>query len=238
MSYYGVTVGYITFMAIIFLALGYDDGHATFYGDGSGHGTEGGACGYNFEYGVYTTALSSALFNDGASCGACYEMYCTNSQFCISGTIRVTATNFCPPSSGSAAWCNSPLKHFDLTQPMFTKIAQYKAGIVPVKFRRINCSRSGGIRLRIAKANNNWILVLLYNVGGAGTISGVKIKGNNGGWIQMSRNWGVNYQSNGNWQGQNLSFQVTATDGRTIEVDNVVPSNWQIGQSFEGNRNF
>ncbi|GAB2292609.1 hypothetical protein Dimus_026846 [Dionaea muscipula] len=237
-KYSRLMVGYFTFMAIILVSsCQYDDGHATFYGDSAGGGTKEGACGYN-DYGLATTALSTALFQNGATCGACYELYCTNSQFCKKGLIQVTATNFCPPSTGSAAWCNSPLKHFDLTQPMFVKIAEYRAGIVPVKFRRINCSKSGGIRFQISNANSNWILVLVHNVGGVGTISGVKIRGTNGNWVQMSRNWGVNYQTFGNWAGQSMSFQVTATDGRFIEADYVVPSTWQIGQSFEGKKNF
>ncbi|KAL9265779.1 Expansin-A8-like protein [Drosera capensis] len=233
-------IGFLTFMTITLLASAqWDDAHATFYGGPDGSGTEGGACGYYKDFGVQTTALSTALFQNGLTCGSCYEMYCTNSRFCItSQPIRVTATNLCPPAASGVGWCDPPRKHFDLTQPVFLKMAQYKAGIVPVKFRRINCSAAGGIRLRIAKGNVNWILVLVYNVGGVGTISGVRIKGNDGNWKWMSRNWGVNYQTDGNWRGQNLSFQIRSTDGKWIEVDSVVPSSWQIGQSFQGNKNF
>jgi hypothetical protein len=206
-----------------------------------------GACGYGDlnkqGYGLQTAALSTALFNNGSSCGACFEIMCVDDpQWCVqnAGTIKVTATNFCPPNYKKPAgnWCNPPLKHFDLSMPMFTKLAPMRAGIIPVKFRRIPCNKRGGVKFEI-KGNRFWLLVLLYNVGGAGDVANVKIKGSGANqWIQMTRSWGQNWQTGAVLGGQRLSFQVTTSDGKTLQFDDVAPANWQFGQNFEAKANF
>ncbi|KAL9239480.1 hypothetical protein vseg_013797 [Gypsophila vaccaria] len=217
---------------------------ATFYGDLAGNATMYGACGYEnlFDqgYGLETTALSTALFNDGLACGTCYEIRCTNSIWCRNGggPIRVTATNFCPPYYKEApdAWCNPPRKHFDLSQLMFLKIAEYRAGVVPVVYRKVMCYRTGGIKFEF-KGNPYWLLVLVYNVNGDGDVIAVDIKGSKSDWIQMQRNWGQNWQTSTMLQGQSLSFQVTTSDGKTKQFMDVAPENWELGRWYEARHN-
>ncbi|PUZ49885.1 LOW QUALITY PROTEIN: hypothetical protein GQ55_6G014600 [Panicum hallii var. hallii] len=202
------------------------DAHATFYGDETGGETMRkkaamtvhGACGYGnlFEqgYGLDTTALSVALFNQGWSCGGCYAVRAA-SAYCA--PVAVTATNLCPAnhSKPSGNWCNPPLRHFDLSNPAFLRlVTDFRAGIVPVQYRRVPCARRGGVRVEM-KGNRWWVGVLVFNVAGAGDLRAVAVRGSrDGAWADMARSWGQIW---------------TSGDGR---------SGWAFGQSFEGRGQF
>eukprot|EP00249_Psilotum_nudum_P014198 c24715_g1_i2 orf=658-1398(-) len=218
---------------------GFDSGyaHATYYGGSDASGTNDGACGYGNQvtgYGTITTAVSMPLFNEGITCGACFEIRCSNDGGCLSGepTTIVTATNLCPPGS-NGGWCDPPKVHFDLSEPAFSRIARVPYGHVTVSYRRIPCLREGGVHFSI-NGHTFFNLVLITNVGGAGNVVAVAIKGSHTGWMRMERNWGQNWQNGGNLSGQALSFQVTTSDGKTLTSYDVAPPNWQFGQTFEG----
>lgn len=216
--------------------------HATFYGGADASGTQGGACGYgnlySTGYGQSTCALSAALFNSGLTCGACYELTCdtSGSQYCLPGnpSVVITATNFCPQGS-EGGWCDVPKQHFDLAMPMFVKLAQEGGGVVPVNYRRVPCAKQGGMRFQI-NGNPWFLLVLVTNVGGAGDVQQLQIKGSKTGWYTMDRNWGQMWQFTGdsNLPGQALSFRATLSDGTVIESNDAAPSNWGFQQTFEG----
>ncbi|KAJ3682472.1 hypothetical protein LUZ60_015045 [Juncus effusus] len=223
--------------------------HATFYGGSDASGTMGGACGYGnlytYGYGTNTVALSTALFNDGASCGQCYILVCdydNDQEWCLPGTsVTVTATNYCPPNwdipSDAGGWCNPPREHFDMAQPAFQQIGITKAGIIPVWYRRVSCAKKGNIRLTL-NGFSYFNLVLVWNVGGPGSISAMWVQGANTGLIQMTRNWGANWQCNSYLNGQPLSFLILNSDWQTIYFPYVVNNGWIFGQTYEGYANF
>ncbi|OVA17946.1 Expansin [Macleaya cordata] len=213
--------------------------HATYYGGPDASGTNGGTCGYEdlskHGYGVLTAALSPSLFNDGLGCGSCYEINCINDpKWCKPGqpSLFVTGTNLCPSSNDGPS-----ADHFDLSQPAFLQIADQIAGIIPIQYRRVPCKREGGIRFTIS-GNPYYNKVLVWNVGGAGDVKMVKVKGSKKlGWTTMKRDWGQNWITDAMLVGESLTFRVIAGDGRSSTAWHVAPTNWQFGQTFEG-KNF
>ncbi|KAK1322435.1 Expansin-A13 [Acorus calamus] len=223
---------------------------ATYYASSDPQVAGGGACGYGdlmrSGYGMATAALSEALFERGAACGGCFQIRCVEDvRWCIPGTtVSVTATNFCPPNyglsvggdgggGGGGGYCNPPNQHFVMPIAAFEKIALWKAGNMPVQFRRIKCVREGGVQYRVDGARY-FHSVLISNVAGAGDVVAVKVKGSMTGWLPMGRNWGQNWHINADLKGQPLSFEVTTSDGVTLTTYNVAPKDWSFGQTFVG----
>ncbi|XP_022752292.1 expansin-A13-like [Durio zibethinus] len=93
-------------------------------------------------------------------------------------TFGMKATNFCAPNYGFTAdgggRCNPSNEHFVLPIEAFEKIAIWKAGNMPVQYRRVKC-REGGVQFTI-DGSVIFVSLLISNVGGAGDIVAVKIK--------------------------------------------------------------
>ncbi|KAG9442481.1 hypothetical protein H6P81_018335 [Aristolochia fimbriata] len=216
---------------------------ATYYAPTEQVDTVSGACGYGdllkSGYGMSTVGLSSALYDHGQICGACFEIRCVEDlRWCIPGTsIIVTATNYCPANYGlpgdGGGHCNPPNKHFVMPIAAFEKIAIWKAGNMPIQYRRIKCIKEGGIRFSM-DGSGFFLSVLVSNVAGAGDVMAVKIRGSRTGWLPMGRNWGQNWHINADLRGQPLSFEVRASDGITVTSYNVAPKDWNFGQTFVG----
>lgn len=57
---------------------------------------------------------------------------------------------------------------------------------------RVPCQKGGGIKFTL-NGNPHFNLLMVFNVGGAGDVMAVYIKGTHTGWLTMKRNWGDRY---------------------------------------------
>ena len=122
----------------------------------------------------------------------------------------------------------------DFQRSAWEHIGVYQAGVIPVVYQQVKCWRSGGVRFSLA-GSNYFLLVNIQNLSGSGSVGAAWVKGDKTGWIQMSRNWGANWQAQAGLVGQGLSFAVTSTGGQYIQFLNVMPAWWQFGMAFSTN---
>ena len=85
--------------------------------------------------------------------------------------------------------------------------------------------------------NPFFFMVMVHNVGGAGDVQRLAIKGPKTGWFEMKRNWGQVWQYTGGPKGmvnEPLSFRAILSDGRQVVSTNASPRYWRFGQTFQG----
>ncbi|KAL0335632.1 UNVERIFIED_CONTAM: Expansin-A10 [Sesamum radiatum] len=184
--------------------------HATFYGGGDASGTMGGACGYG------------NLYSQG--------MVVPGSSVVVRPPISALRTTpYQAMLGGGATLPTTTLTSLSLFS---SRLPSIKLGLY-LFFTGGSMPKEGGIRFTI-NGHSYFNLVLITNVGGAGDVHSVSIKGSRTNWEPMSRNWGQNWQSNSYLNGQSLSFKVTTSNGRTVFCNNVAPADWSFGQTFTG----
>uniref|UniRef100_A0A7N0ZVC9 Expansin n=1 Tax=Kalanchoe fedtschenkoi TaxID=63787 RepID=A0A7N0ZVC9_KALFE len=211
------------------------------------NGQDLAGCGFEnqTEYKGMTVAVSAAMYENGKTCGACFEIRCNGSSACLPKTIQVTAAKSCAASyfNGTRNWCQEPRKHFELPTSIFSSISNDEGAVVPVQFRRVTCDRQGGMRFRLLGSGET-VGVMVYNVGGTGEVVDVKMKGDSSaaaasGWVEMingdDQRW-VTADRMSSLSGQSLSFRVTSSNGTVIECMNVAPKDWKFGESYEGDQ--
>eukprot|EP00897_Mesotaenium_endlicherianum_P004073 jgi/Mesen1/3694/ME000202S02788 len=176
---------------------------------------------------MWVAAGSEALFKGGNGCGSCYRIKCkAPAQYCNGQSIVVPITDLCP----GGGWCGGGLKHFDLSEPAFSAIADRAAGHVELSYERVPCTFSGSMKFIIMEANAYWLNVLVENVAGPGDIGRMQVKPDGGDWKDMVHIWGANWVFNGYLRSP-LALRVTSLlDNQTVTTgDTCVPKDFAGG---------
>jgi expansin (peptidoglycan-binding protein) len=192
-------------------------GIATFY-DYSGAGEV--ACSFDIGSNTDVAAINTTGYAESASCGSCLDVSGPK------GKITLRIVDQCPGCAEN---------HLDLSAQAFAKIADPKAGRVPITYQLVSCPVKGNMSYRIKEGSSKWwtaIQVRNHKL----PIAKVEYE-KKGVFTAMKRedyNYFVDTSGVGD-QPRGIAIRITATDGQVVQ--DIVPR-VQEGAVFAGKVQF
>jgi expansin (peptidoglycan-binding protein) len=188
-------------------------GIATFY-DYSG--SKEVACSFDVGADTNITAMNDAEYAKSASCGSCLAVSGPK------GSVTVRIVDRCPGCEKN---------HIDLSAEAFAKIAEPKAGRVPITYQLVSCSVPGNMSYRIKEGSSKFWTALQVRDHKV-PIAKVEYK-KKGVYTDMGRvdyNYFIDQKGVGD-QPSGIAIRITATDGQVVE--DTIPS-IDAGKVFPG----
>lgn len=175
-------------------------GEATFYdADGTGK------CSFDAAPGALVAAINKADFGDAVGCGACAEIDGP------AGAVTVRVVDRCPGCKAGS---------LDLSREAFARIADPKAGRVPIRWRWVPCAVEGALGYRFKDGSNaDWTAFQVRNHRHA--IARVEARQGDGTWREMGRT-DYNYFVSAKGLGPGpYTLRVTDVHGAVVEETGV-----------------
>ncbi|KAK6162564.1 hypothetical protein DH2020_002405 [Rehmannia glutinosa] len=191
---------------------------ASWYGNPSGAGSDGGACGYQnavetAPFSSLITAAASSIYDSGKACGTCYQVKCTTTAVCSGNPVTVVITDECPG-------CDSQSILVDCNFPGVSVVFRVDPG-----------------------SNANYFATAIEYEDGDG-LAGVELKqaaDSGGAWLKMQQSWGAVWKVDlpSNFPAP-FSIRLTGgnNSGKTVVANNVIPANYKPGQTYRSLVNF
>lgn len=152
---------------------------ASYYSNSDENGTDHGACGFG-AFGATVNggdvSAASDLYRNGIGCGACYQVRCTNINYCSENGVTIVITD---QGSGDKT-------DFILSKHAFSKMAQTadaaaslkSLGVVDIEYQRVSCSYPGkNITFKIDKSSSypSYLAFAIYYQQGQKDITAVQL---------------------------------------------------------------
>ncbi|CAL5432418.1 unnamed protein product [Camellia sinensis] len=214
---------------------------AAHYPNSDEHGTETGRCGFG-TFGATINggdvSAASDLYRDGVGCGACYQVRCTNSDYCSDKGVTVVVTDH-----GS-----SDRTDFILSRRAFGRMAQttnaaaslLDLGVVDIEYRRVACSYpSKNITFKIDENSNypNYLAFVIWYQQGIKDITAVQLcETQNLVCKLLDRSYGAVWTTTSPPSGPlSIRMLFSGDDGDEtwfISVNNI-PEDWKPGNTYD-----
>ncbi|CAK9173354.1 unnamed protein product [Ilex paraguariensis] len=214
---------------------------AAYYPNSDEQGTDTGACGFG-AFGAMINAgdvsAASDLYRDGVGCGACYQVRCTNSNYCSDKGVTVVITDH-----GA-----SDHTDFILSRRAFGRMAQTRdaaasllaLGVVDIEYKRISCSYPNkNITVKIDENSNYpyYLAFVIWYQQGKNDITAVQLcETENFVCKLLDRSYGAVWTITSPPSGP-LSIRMLFSDDDGDETWvvplNNIPENWKPGETYD-----
>ncbi|CAI5954335.1 unnamed protein product [Closterium sp. NIES-65] len=183
----------------------------------------------DFDYGM-VAQVPSGDFNSGKGCGRCYEVSCMDHPSCLEGSVLVRAVG----QNGD----------FNLNFAAWDRIvADRAAGRVEIDYRSVDCPSNGGMKVRLVDDSNSYNFALqILGAAWSGGVENVELSNDGSQWSSMTTyRWGATWVLNPAKDvvdaGRPVSVRVTG-GGQQVVLQDVIPSGWSAGTTYESGTNF
>ncbi|CAK9172643.1 unnamed protein product [Ilex paraguariensis] len=214
---------------------------AAYYPNSDEKGSDTGRCGF----GTFGATINdgdvsavSDLYRDGLGCGACYQVRCTNSNYCSDKGVTVVITDH---GGGHQT-------DFILSRRAFGRMAQttdaaaslFALGVVDIEYRRISCSYPNkNITIKIDENSNypNYLAFVIWYQQGKKDITAVQLcETQNFVCKLLDRSYGAVWTTTSPPSGPlSLRMLFSDEDGEETWVVplNNIPGNWKPGETYD-----
>ncbi|KAG2679970.1 hypothetical protein I3760_11G076500 [Carya illinoinensis] len=214
---------------------------ATYYGSDNSHGTPSGTCGYGqFGRTVNDGGVTgvSRLYKNATSCGACYQVRCTSSQYCSKDGVNVVVTDY---SEGDNTDFILSSRAYERLAHAGTKGAKELFGrdIIDVEYRRVSCHYTGyNLMFKVheqSKYPNYLALVVIY-VAGKNDITAVELCQEDCiHWRGMQKAFGAVWEMSNQVPSGSIKIRFQVGGFGWVESKNDLPALWKSGVAYDSN---